>query len=177
MVSSPRMPVKRPIVIPFVLCPLESVFPFIDHAMNQGYFVRGRGGCDLIALFEQRFCARGLCVRVAVNGAERLANGNFVTDLFVDDDAHSGIDRIFLAFAASAENDASGADLFARDSRHISGLATRHLDAVICAREARRIIDRAHVASLQLGHLTKPFEGFSGGDDLLGELLALRHRF
>src|SRR6202163_3767552 len=117
MVSSPRMPVQRPIVIPFILYPLESVFPFIDHAMNQGYFVRGRGGCDLIALFEQRFCARGLCVRVAVNGAERLANGNFVTDLFVDDDAHSGIDRIFLAFAASAENDASGADLFARDRR------------------------------------------------------------
>src|ERR1700693_4560560 len=106
MASSPRMPVKRPRFIPFNLYPLESVFPFINHAMNQGYFVRGRGGCDLIALFEQRFCARGLCVGVAVNGAERLAGRNFVTDLFMDDDAHGGIDGIFFAFAASAKNDA-----------------------------------------------------------------------
>src|ERR1700674_3426923 len=125
MVSSPRMPVKRPIVIPFNLYSLELVFPFIDHAMNQGYFVRGRGGRDLIALFEQRFCARGLCIGVAVNGTERLAGGNFVPDLFMDDDAHSGIDGIFLAFAASTEDHASCADLFARDSRHISSFATK----------------------------------------------------
>src|ERR1700686_4077645 len=155
MVSSPRMPVKRPIVIPFNLYPLESVFPFIDHAMNQGYFVRGRGGCDLIAFFQQRLCARGLCVGVAVDGAERLANGNFVTDLFMDDDAHGGINRIFLAFAASTEDDASGADLFARDSRYIASLTTGYLDAVICAGRTRRIVDRADVASLQLDHLAE----------------------
>src|ERR1700674_1973279 len=176
MVSSPRMPVKRPIVIPFNLYPLESVFPFIDHAMNQGYFVRGRGGCDLIALFEQRFCARGLCVGVAVNGAERLADRNFVTYLLMDDDAYGGIDRIFFAFTASAKDDAGGPHLFARDSRHVSGLAAGHLDAVICAWEARRIVDRADVAALQLDHLAEPFERLAGGDDLLGELLALGNR-
>src|ERR1700680_3125877 len=118
MVSSPRMPVKRPIFIPFDLYPLESVFPFINHAMNQGYFVRGRDGCNLIALFEHRFCARSLCVGVAVNGAERLADGNFVTDLLMDDDTHRGIDGIFFALAAPAQDDARGADLLARDGRH-----------------------------------------------------------
>src|ERR1700676_5674094 len=168
MVSSPRMPVKRPIVIPFVLCPLESVFPFIDHAMNQGCFVRGRGGCNLIALFEQRFCARGLCVGVAVNGAERLANENFVTYLLMDDDAHGGIDGIFFAFAASAEDDASSANLFARDGRHTASFGTGHLDAMIRSREARRIVDRADVASLQLDHLAERLEAFAGGGDLLG---------
>src|ERR1700687_1242203 len=117
MVSSPRMPVKRPIVIPLNLYPLESVFPFIDHAMNQGCFVRGRGGRDLIAFFQQRLCAHSLCVGVAVNGAERLADGNFVTYLLMDDDAHRGIDGIFLAFSASAEDDTGGADLFARYCR------------------------------------------------------------
>src|ERR1700686_3123983 len=144
--------------------------------MNQARLVRGRGGCDLIALLQQRLCARSLCVGVAVNGTERFADGNFVTYLLMNDDAHRGIDGIFFAFAAAAKNDAGGADLLARDSRHISGSATRHLDAVICAWETRRIVDRAHVASLQLGHLTKPFEGFSGGDDLLGELFALGYR-
>src|ERR1700730_776646 len=104
------MPVKRPIFIPFYLYPLESVFPFIDHAMNQACFVRGRGGCDLIALFEQRFCARGLCVGGALNGAERLADGNFVPYLLMDDDAYCRINGIFFAFAASAEDDAGSAD-------------------------------------------------------------------
>src|SRR6266403_4054936 len=115
MVSSPRMPVKRPIFIPFNLYPLESVFPFINHAMNQRCLVRGRGARDLIALFQQRLCARGLCVGVAVNGGERLAGSDFVADLFMDDDAHGGIDGIFFAFAASAENDTGGANLLARD--------------------------------------------------------------
>src|SRR3981081_1366988 len=120
MVSSPRMPVKRPIFIPFNLYPLESVFPFVNHPMNQGCVVRGRGGRDLIALLQPRFCARGLCVGVAVNGAERLADGNFVAYLLMNDDAHGGIDGIFFALAASAEDDAGGADLFARDGRHVS---------------------------------------------------------
>src|ERR1700687_3523553 len=134
MVSSPRMPVKRPIVIPFILYPLESVFPFIDHAMNQGCFVRGRGGRDLIAFFQQSFCARGLRVGVAVDGAKGLAGRNSVTYLLVDDDAHGGIDGIFFAFAASAEDDAGGADLFARDSRHVASFAAGHLDTGICTR-------------------------------------------
>src|SRR5713226_7309776 len=111
-----------------------------------------------------------------MNGAERFADGNFVTYLLMDDDAHGGIDRIFFAFAASAEDDAGGADLFARDRRHVSGLAAGHIDAVIGARETRRIVDRADVASLQLDHLAKPFEGLARGDDLLGELLALSNR-
>ena len=141
--------------------------------MNQGCFTRGRGGSDLIAFFQQRLCVRGLCVGVAVDGAERFAYRNFVTYLPMDDDAHGGIDGIFFAFAASAEDDAGGADLFARDSRHVSGLATGHIDAVIGAWEARRIVDRADVASLQLDHLAESLEGLAGGDDLLGELLAL----
>src|SRR6267378_5145939 len=156
MVSSPRMPVKRPIFIPFNLYPLESVFPFIDRAMNQGCFTRGRGGSDLIAFLQQRLCVRGLCVGVAVDGAERFAYGNFVTYLLVDDDAHGGIDGIFFAFAASAEDYAGGAHLFARDRRHVASFGTGHLDAVIRAREARRIVDHADVASLQFDHLAEP---------------------
>src|ERR1700676_384691 len=107
MVSSPRMPVKRPIL----------VFPFVNHPIKQLELLRRRSACYLIALLQQRFCARGLCVGVAVNGAERLADGNFVADLLMDDDAHGGIVRIFFALAAAAENDASGADLFARYGR------------------------------------------------------------
>src|SRR5258708_37759469 len=86
------------------------------------------------------------------------------------------MDRIFFALAAAAEDDARGADLFARDSRHVSGLAAGHIDAVICARETRRIVDRADVAPLQLDHLAESFEGLAGGDDLLGELFALGNR-
>src|SRR5216684_3515472 len=118
MVSSPRMPVKRPIFIPFNLNPLESVFPFINHAMNQRCFKLRRSGRDLIALFQQSFCARALCVGVAMNGAERLAGSDFGTDLFMDDDAYSGIDGIFFAFAASAEDDTGSADLLALYGRH-----------------------------------------------------------
>ncbi len=111
-----------------------------------------------------------------MNGAERFAGGNFVADLLMNVDADGGIDGIFFAFAASAEDDAGGADLFALDRSHISSPGTGHLDAVIGARKARRIVDRADVASLQLDHLAESLEGFAGGDDLLGELLALRHR-
>src|SRR4029077_7399156 len=143
--------------------------------MNQGCFACGRGGRDLIALFQQRFCASGLCIGMAVNGAEGFARRDFVTDLLMDDDAYCGIDGIFFAFAASAEDDAGSANLLARDGRHVSDLATGYLDAVIGGREARRIVDRADVTSLQLDHLTEPFEGLARGDDLLGELLALRH--
>src|SRR6202790_764336 len=158
MVSSPRMPVKRPIL----------VFPFVNHPIKQLELLRRRSACYLIALLQQRFCARGLCVGVAVNGAERLANENFVTYLLMDDDAHGGIDGIFFAFAASAEDDASSANLFARDGRHIASFGTGHLDAMIRSREARRIVDRADVASLQLDHLAEPLEAFAGGGDLLG---------
>ena len=111
-----------------------------------------------------------------MNGAQRLAGRNFVADLFMNDDADGGIDGIFFAFAASAEDDAGGAHLFAQNGRHISGLATGHIDAVTGARKTSRIVDRADVAALQLDHMAEPFEGFAGGDDLLGELLALRHR-
>src|SRR5207302_4711705 len=109
----------------------------------------------------QCFCTRGLCVGVAVNGAERLAGSDFVTNLLMDDDAYCRIDGIFFAFAASAEDDAGGADLFARDGRNVSSFSTGHLDAVIGAREPRRIVDRADVASLQLNHLAEPLEGFA----------------
>src|SRR5258708_7851018 len=140
--------------------------------MNKRCLVWRWSCCNLIALLQQCFCASGLCVGVAVNGAERFAGSDFVADLLMDDDAYGGIDRIFFALAASAEDDAGGADLFARDSLHVSGLAAGHIDAVICARETRRIVDRADVASLQLDHLPESFEGFAGGDDLFGELLA-----
>src|ERR1700687_5742028 len=163
MVSSPRMPVKRPIL----------VFPCVNHPMNQLELLRRRSACYLIALLQQRFCARGLCVGVAVNGAERLADGNFVAYLLMNDDTHGGIDGIFFAFAASAEDDAGGADLFARDGRHVASFGTGHIDAVIGAREARRIVDRADVASLQLDHLADPLEAFARGDYWLGELLAV----
>ena len=98
-----------------------------------------RSGPNLIALFQQLSSARGLCVGVAVigvamHGAERLAGGNSVADLFMNFDTDSRIDRIFLAFAASAEDDASGANLFAQDARHISALWTRHIDTVISIR-------------------------------------------
>src|ERR1019366_10192288 len=104
----------------------------------------------------------------------RLAGRDFVADFLMNDDADGGIDGIFFAFAASAENDAGGADLFAQYGRHVSGLGTGHLDAVIGAWQAGRIVDRADVASLQLDHLAEPLQGLTGGDDLLGELLALR---
>src|ERR1019366_7847164 len=107
------------------------VLPFIDRAMNQGWFVRRRSGCNLIALFQQRLCARALCIGVAVNGAERLADRDFVAYLFMNDDAYGGIDGIFFAFLASAGDDAGGADLFAQDTRHISGLPTGDIQAVI----------------------------------------------
>ena len=94
----------------------------MNRAMNQRLFVRRRSSCNLIALFQQCLCACGLRVGAAVNGAERFAGRNFVAYLFMNDDADSGIDGIFLAFAASAENDAGGADLFAQNGRHISGL-------------------------------------------------------
>ena len=66
----------------------------------------------------------------------------------MNDDAYSRIDGIFFAFAASAENDAGSADLFACDRSHISGLATGHLDTVIGCRQPGGIVDRADVASL-----------------------------
>src|SRR5208282_6837097 len=98
------------------LYPLDkSVFPFVNRAMNQRWFVRGCGGGDLIALHQQCSCAPGLCVGVAVNRAERLALGNPVTDFLMNRDTHGRIDGIFFALAASAQDDACGAHLFASD--------------------------------------------------------------
>src|SRR5260370_23316415 len=109
-----------------------------------------------------------MLVGVAVNGAERLANGNLVAGLFMNLDTDRRIDGIFLAFAASAEDDAGGADLFAGDGSHIPGFGAGHVDAGIGARETRRIVDRADVASLPLAHLAEPLESLSGSDDLPG---------
>src|SRR5258708_8528707 len=134
MVSSPRMQVKRPIVIPFNLYPLESVFPFIDHAMNQGWLLRGWSGRDLIAFVQQGFCARSLCFRVAVYGAERFAGRNFVAELLMNDDAYGGIDGIFFFFPASPEGDAGGVRPRPRACCYIDRLAGWRPPAGNCGR-------------------------------------------
>src|SRR5271169_5468259 len=116
--------------------------------MNQDLFARRRSGCNLIAFLQQNLDAHGLRVGVAVNGAESLADRNFIADCFVHDDADGGVDRIFFAFASSAEDDTGSTNVFAVDRRDISGLWTRHKDVVIGARQASWIVDRADVASL-----------------------------
>src|SRR5260370_29556762 len=100
-----------------------------------------------------------MLVGVAVNGAERLANGNLVAGLFMNLDTDRRIDGIFLAFTASAEDDAGGADLFAGDGRHIPGFGAGHVHAVIGAPEPRRRLYRAVVASLRLPHPSHTLAG------------------
>src|SRR5580698_9516744 len=123
--------------------------------------MRWRCGHDFIAFFQQLFCGCSLGIGVTVNGAERFADRNFVAELFMNDDSNGGIDRIFFAFAASAENYAGGTDLLACNCRDISREVTRHFDAVLCGRKPRRIVDYADIASLELDHLTEPVEGFT----------------
>ena len=42
-------------------------------------------------------------------------SGNRIANFFMDHDTDGGIDGIFFLFAASAEDDAGGADLLAED--------------------------------------------------------------
>src|ERR1035438_3673959 len=96
------------------------MFPFIDHAMNQRRLVRRRCSRDSVAFFEQSLRARGLRLGMTMNRAECFANSNAIADLFVDDNADRGIDRIFLALAASAQNHASRPNLLAQDFRDVA---------------------------------------------------------
>ena len=116
--------------------------------MNQRRLTYGRNGRDLIALFQQHLGARGVCVGVAVNGAEWLADRNVVADLLMNDDADGWVDGIFLALAASAENDARDAYFFTLDRGHKSILATGHIDAMLRTRQACGIIDHTNVCLL-----------------------------
>src|SRR6266853_1594552 len=171
------MPVKRPIFYPLLNPQFKkSIFPFVNHAVNEIWFIRRRGGSNGITLKQQRFGPRGLRIGVAVNGAERLSRRNLVAYLFMNDNADRGIDGIFLAFAPSSENHASGSDLFGCNGGHVSSHRARHIDAVIRARKPSGIVDRADVAALQFDHLAKSFEGFAGSDDLPGEFSAGLYR-
>src|SRR5450631_1503670 len=129
--------------------------------MNQRCLLCGRSSGYLIALFQQSLCTRGLYVGMAVDGAERLAGIDFVADLLMHGDAYRGIDRIFFAFAASAEDDAGGSNLLAQNGRHVPGTWTRNIHVMLRAGQARGIVNCADIASLQLDHLAEPLEGFA----------------
>src|ERR1035438_6025935 len=96
------------------------MFSFIDHAMNQRRLMRGRRGRNFVAFLKQSLRARGLRIGMTMNGAERFAGSNVIADFFVDDNADRGIDRIFLALAASAQNHASRPNLLAQDFRDVA---------------------------------------------------------
>src|ERR1700691_3555541 len=163
------MPVKRPIFIPL------NQWSAIDRTMNQGYFMCGRRGADVIARFEQRFRGRGLCIGVAMNGTERLAWCGSIADLFFNNDTHGGVDRILFTFAPTTKNDACSSDVFALDRRHKSALKAGYFDAMLCPGQSRRIVDHTDISSLELYHLAESLKGFAGCDDLLGEQFPFRN--
>ena len=66
-----------------------------------------------------------------MHGADGLAGGDFVADLFVDHQAHSGVDGIFFLLAAAAEHHASDADAFAIDAGDKPRLRGGELDRML----------------------------------------------
>ena len=123
MVSRPRIPVKRPIqffsrtFLDGLACDgladgfLAMVFMSMTRWMSGP---AGRRGIrDFVALLEQLSGARGLGFGIVVNGCERFAGSDLVSNFLVQHDADGRIDGIFFALAAAAENHAGGADLLA----------------------------------------------------------------
>src|SRR5689334_14132333 len=84
-----------------------------NNAMDQGPFASRRLLCDPVSLLQQIARITKTRVGVEVNRTQRLAFTNFIADFLVQNQAHGGIDHVFLLFAAATEHQAGDADLFA----------------------------------------------------------------
>jgi hypothetical protein len=95
----------------------------------------------------------------------------------VQSDSDGGIDGVFFALAAAAEDDACDTGLLALNCGKETGSRTRDFKGVLGFGEQAWIVDGARITALQFDHLAEFLEGFSGVDDLPGELMSFRDRF
>src|SRR5579864_6389293 len=145
--------------------------------MNQWPQLRGWSLADLETRFQQRLGASSALLGVVVHGAERLASVNLVANFLVQNESDGRVDGVFLALTSAAQDDACDTGLLALNCGKETRSRTRDFKGVLGFGEQARIVDGARITALQFDHLAEFVEGFSGVDDLPGELMSFSDRF
>ena len=112
-----------------------------------------------------------------MNCDERLAFFYAIADAFVEFEADSVVDGVFLFFAAAAESGESGAKLFAVYRGEEACGGAEDIGAGLGLREKPRIIDDTLVTALQANALLEFLLCLAGGDHGFGEEAAILDGF
>src|SRR5512135_792526 len=111
MVSSPRMPVKRPISATLVFCSANQT---VHKRLGEGRRLVRNLITGLNHLPRRRHSRFG----IVMDGAQRLAPNHALPHLLVQDEADSGIYGIFFLLPAAAQHHAGDSDLLALNRAH-----------------------------------------------------------
>src|SRR5579872_1617853 len=111
MVSSPRMPVKRPISA-------TLVFYSANQTVNQRLPGRRRLVGDLVTGLDHLSCRRHSRLGIVVNRAQRLAPGHTLAHLLTQHEADRRVYAVFLPFPSPAQHHAGDSNLLALDRGH-----------------------------------------------------------